>query len=44
MSTMLTATELAIRYHRRAVRFFWAWLLGATPSPRLKAGTTPTPV
>ena len=30
MSTALTATELAARHHRRAVRFFWAWLMGAT--------------
>jgi len=30
MSTTLTATELATRHHGRAVRFFWAWLIGAT--------------
>jgi hypothetical protein len=30
MSTALTAIELATRHHRRAVRFFWGWLIGAT--------------
>jgi Protein of unknown function (DUF2637) len=30
VSTTLSATEMAARHHRRAVRFFWAWLLGAT--------------
>ena len=30
MTTALSATELAARHHRRAVRFFWAWLIGAT--------------
>lgn len=28
--TALTAADLMIRHHRRAVRFFWAWLMGAT--------------
>ena len=28
--TTLTASELATRHHRRAIRFFWSWLLGAT--------------
>lgn len=26
MTTTLTATEVAARHHRRAVRFFWSWL------------------
>ncbi len=30
MNTALTAAELTIRHHRRAVRFFWAWLAGTT--------------
>lgn len=30
MSTILTSTELAQRHHRRATRFFWSWLAGAT--------------
>jgi hypothetical protein len=30
MSTTLTATEVAARHHRRAIRFFWSWLAGAT--------------
>jgi len=30
MGATLTSTELAARHHRRAVHFFWAWLLGAT--------------
>jgi hypothetical protein len=30
VSTTLSATEMAARHHRRAVRFFWAWLAGAT--------------
>ncbi|MBN7467069.1 DUF2637 domain-containing protein [Mycobacteroides abscessus subsp. massiliense] len=30
MSTILTSTELAQRQHRRATRFFWSWLAGAT--------------
>ena len=30
MSITLTAAELAARHHRRAIRFFWAWLVGAT--------------
>jgi hypothetical protein len=25
-----TATEVAARHHRRATRFFWSWLIGAT--------------
>lgn len=28
--TALTAADLMIRHHRRAVRFFWTWLMGAT--------------
>lgn len=30
MSTILTQTEVAQRHHRRATRFFWSWLAGAT--------------
>ncbi|MBN7483918.1 hypothetical protein I3U71_25635, partial [Mycobacteroides abscessus subsp. massiliense] len=30
MSTILTSTEIAQRHHRRATRFFWSWLAGAT--------------
>lgn len=30
MSTILTQAEIAQRQHRRAVRFFWSWLAGAT--------------
>ena len=30
MNTALTAAELTIRHHRRAVRFFWGWLAGTT--------------
>jgi hypothetical protein len=30
LKTALTATELTLRHHRRAVRFFWAWLAGTT--------------
>lgn len=28
--SLLTSTEIAQRHHHRAVRFFWAWLAGAT--------------
>lgn len=28
--SILTSTELAQRHHRRATRFFWSWLAGAT--------------
>lgn len=28
--SILTSTEIAQRHHHRAVRFFWAWLAGAT--------------
>ncbi|UEA22791.1 DUF2637 domain-containing protein [Mycobacteroides abscessus subsp. abscessus] len=28
--SVLTSTELAQRHHRRATRFFWSWLAGAT--------------
>jgi hypothetical protein len=28
MSTALTATEVAARHHRRALRFFAGWLAG----------------
>ncbi len=30
MKTALTAAELTIRHHQRAVRFFWVWLAGTT--------------
>ena len=30
MNSLLTTSELAARHHRRAVSFFWAWLIGAT--------------
>jgi hypothetical protein len=30
MNAALTAAELTVRHHRRAVRFFWAWLAGTT--------------
>lgn len=28
--SILTSTEIAQRHHRRATRFFWSWLAGAT--------------
>ncbi|MBN7315075.1 hypothetical protein I3U70_27195, partial [Mycobacteroides abscessus subsp. abscessus] len=28
--SLLTSTEIAQRHHRRATRFFWSWLAGAT--------------
>lgn len=30
MSSYVTSTEIAQRHHRRATRFFWTWLAGAT--------------
>ncbi|WP_079676573.1 DUF2637 domain-containing protein [Mycobacteroides abscessus] len=30
MSSYVTSAEIAQRHHRRATRFFWAWLAGAT--------------